>query len=665
MVIAWIGYCLLVSALLGLAALASERALGHFRKPVRWAWFAAIVGSLAAPIVAFLFPGLFPGNAAAPTRPPVELAALADPASTALVLNPLQGQESAAGLGLAAIGTVLGWVWILLVAAMLAHLARVYRRLRLEMRAWTSGQVLGEPVMIARDRGPAVVGIGRSVVVMPQWISALEERLLRLVFLHEREHQRAGDHRLFTVGIAALVLMPWNPLLWWQVSRLRLAIEFDCDRRVLARGESPQDYADALIAVGSRVSAPLLTAAAFAERKPAVERRLRRMTEPLARRRVLRSLGASGVAMLAIVFLLGCPTPENSLNAPEPPTAATAPAEALEGELPPVPGVEAGARAERPTFIPFDTDPILQNAGEVMATLKAAYPEDLKAAGLGGRVELWLYLDESGAVRNQEIKTTSGADAFDLAAAEVARTMRFDPAMNRGQPTDVWISQWVTFQVVDDVESNVRSEGPRADGDAGRGETMVIDGVVGPNGESVSSADDPLIVIDGVIQSEDVTIGDIGLEELDIDNVEILAGERAVEEYGERGRGGVLRITTKAAGPESDRPAGRGLRAPEGAAGNAAAAGQENIIISGFIGPDGTREFVSSTDNPLIVIDGVIQSEDVTLQDVGFGKLDIESVAILKGAEAIEKYDERARGGVIEYTTKGGARDRGAEDPRP
>ena len=38
----WIGYCLLVSALLGLAALLAERALGHYRKPVRAVWAAAV-----------------------------------------------------------------------------------------------------------------------------------------------------------------------------------------------------------------------------------------------------------------------------------------------------------------------------------------------------------------------------------------------------------------------------------------------------------------------------------------------------------------------------------------------------------------------------------------------------------------------------------------------
>lgn len=163
--------------------------------------------------------------------------------------------------------------------------------------------------MISEERGPAVVGFRRSVVVMPKWIPELEDRLLRLVFLHEREHQRAGDHRLFAAAVTALVLMPWNLFVWWQVSRLRLAIEFDCDHRVLRRGESPRDYADALITVGSRVSGSLLAAAAFAERKPAVERRLRRMTEPLASMRLLRTLGASGVAMVAVLFVLGCPDP--------------------------------------------------------------------------------------------------------------------------------------------------------------------------------------------------------------------------------------------------------------------------------------------------------------------------------------------------------------------
>ena len=423
MVIAWIGYCLLISGLLALAAFATERALGHFRKPVRWGWFAAVVGSVTLPFAAFLAPGLFPGIGAAPWAPLVGL-------SEAVVVSSVPGApqvaEPTAWFGASTMSALAGGVWVLLAAGMLLHLGRAYRRLRSEMRAWTPGRVLGSPVMIADDRGPAVVGIRRSVVVMPRWIPELEDRLLRLVFLHEREHQRAGDHRLFATAVAALVLMPWNVFLWWQVSRLRLAIEFDCDRRVLERGESARDYADALITVGGRVSAPLLAAAAFAERKPAVEQRLRRMTEPLARLRIPRTLGASGVAALALILVLGTPQPEASMVAP----------------------AARDALADQPTFVVYDTPPVLQNVGEVQRALMEAYPSELKNAGIGGRVEMWLYVDLSGAVANHELKTTSGNEALDRAAAEVAEQMRFRPASNQGEPTAVWVSQWVTFQVI-------------------------------------------------------------------------------------------------------------------------------------------------------------------------------------------------------------------------
>ncbi len=51
MMIAWIGYCLFVSALLGLAAFSTERALGHYRRPVRGVWAAALAGSAILPTI--------------------------------------------------------------------------------------------------------------------------------------------------------------------------------------------------------------------------------------------------------------------------------------------------------------------------------------------------------------------------------------------------------------------------------------------------------------------------------------------------------------------------------------------------------------------------------------------------------------------------------------
>ena len=633
MVIAWIGYCLLISGLLALAAFASERALGHFRKPVRWAWFAGIVGSVTVPVVAFLAPGLLPGFGVSSAEPAVGLSGVAVVAAAGELPAAAGG-----GFDAAAVGAVLAWGWLLLVVAMIGYVGRIYGRLRSEMRTWRPGRVEGSPVMISEERGPAVVGFRRSVVVMPKWIPELEDRLLRLVFLHEREHQRAGDHRLFAAAVTALVLMPWNLFVWWQVSRLRLAIEFDCDRRVLRRGESPRDYADALITVGSRVSGSLLAAAAFAERKPAVERRLRRMTEPLASMRLLRTLGASGVAMVAVLFVLGCPGPETAMNAPEQPAAAvTPPSEAVEWTPPPRPGEAALTRGDQPSFIAFDRAPVLQNAAEVSDALKQSYPTNLKDAGIGGRVEIWLYVDTSGTVRNTELKTSSGNSDLDAAAADVVATMRFEPAMNRDQPTDVWIAQWITFQVaIADVDQ---------DG--------APDVSVTPLGDEA-----PLVIVDGVIQSEGTSMED--LRALDIDHVEIVKGSAAVELYGERASNGVIEITTKGGAADSD-PAAEDredftvseLVPPQ--ARELTADGQRNIIISGYIGGDGTRNHVVSTDNPLIIVDGITLSGDATLEDVSFGKLDIADVEIIKGEQAIELYGERARGGVIHITTKEGA----------
>ncbi|WP_420441623.1 SusC/RagA family TonB-linked outer membrane protein [Candidatus Palauibacter sp.] len=56
--------------------------------------------------------------------------------------------------------------------------------------------------------------------------------------------------------------------------------------------------------------------------------------------------------------------------------------------------------------------------------------------------------------------------------------------------------------------------------------------------------------------------------------------------------------------------------------------------------------------SPLIVIDGVIQSESASLADVG--ALDIDHVEIVKGAAAASLYGSRAQNGVIEITTKRG-----------
>ena len=113
--------------------------------------------------------------------------------------------------------------------------------------------------------------------------------------------------------------------------------------------------------------------------------------------------------------------------------------------LPPPPS--GGSPADRPSFIPYDTPPAMRNRGQIVQLLERYYPRNLKDAGIGGRVELWLYVNEQGRVERSEVKTSAGNPLLDEAAQKVAADMEFTPAKNRDKVTAVWVSQWVTFEV--------------------------------------------------------------------------------------------------------------------------------------------------------------------------------------------------------------------------
>jgi len=107
---------------------------------------------------------------------------------------------------------------------------------------------------------------------------------------------------------------------------------------------------------------------------------------------------------------------------------------------PPSPGT---ARA----FTPFTVAPVLRNEGEIRRVLQREYPPLLKESGIGGVVTVWAFVGLDGRVAEVELGETSGYDAMDAAALEVAGKMRFTPAQNRDKQVPVWVSIPITFQV--------------------------------------------------------------------------------------------------------------------------------------------------------------------------------------------------------------------------
>src|SRR4051812_10383907 len=311
--LSWMLYSIVVSLLMGLAALALERSAQIRKRPARWLWGTCMVASLAILFipsrVSLQSPETTHVDRAAPSEiltPPQTSSEIFKPSqTTALELSrftlPIIGTDQTPLSD--GVSTLLDWTWrvasmalALLILASSAHLS--WRR-----RRWELGHMAGTAVYISEDSGPAVVGFLRPHIVVPRWLTKLSLDEQELVIAHERSHLGAYDTQLLTIAVCLLACMPWNLLLWWQLRRLRLAIEVDCDARVLSLGYPVARYSETLIAVGERQSASYAMTMAGYGSKSFLEQRIPNMLRKKTRHArvwalALASLGV-GLAVCA------------------------------------------------------------------------------------------------------------------------------------------------------------------------------------------------------------------------------------------------------------------------------------------------------------------------------------------------------------------------------
>src|SRR5260370_41000251 len=116
--------------------------------------------------------------------------------------------------------------------------------------------------------------------------------------------------------------MPGSLALWWQLMRLRVAVEMDCDARVLRHADA-RSYGALLLEVARpRRRASLVGMIAFAERATQLERRI----SVLARHRVATSRAARvaaiavGLVTLTVAWVAPRPAVPVRASAPVVPT---------------------------------------------------------------------------------------------------------------------------------------------------------------------------------------------------------------------------------------------------------------------------------------------------------------------------------------------------------
>ena len=314
-VTSWMVFSLMIGGVVIVAALAAHDAQRAANRSVRWVWMAAIgviVGlSLAAPLRR---EPASPRAALAltPTESAVSYPKM--PARGVIMETALRVREAIATPVTQALNSVeLYWwrlpaafhrivltIWALAAVVTLGLLCGSYLRVRRRVRHWPTQNVAGVEARIAPTAGPAVVGLAPSEIVLPAWLLSRPVAEQRLVLAHETEHVRAGDPWLLVAASAAVAVMPWHPALWFAFGRLRLAVELDCDRRVLGRGVARSDYGSLLIDLSALRQTLPSAMPAFSCNGSYLERRLVAMTTGRTRFALARRIGGGVVAAVAL-----------------------------------------------------------------------------------------------------------------------------------------------------------------------------------------------------------------------------------------------------------------------------------------------------------------------------------------------------------------------------
>ena len=350
MIALWMVYSLIVSLALAVASSVLDRAVSGALRQRRWIWVVALTLSASIPAWQAVVPrlGLAP-SAIAPRLAGEARATKAVPSiwvASRTGLAELIARAESAPLG--AVSVALGWAWMVAVLVAVTGYAATARSLTRRRRSWRKVVVDGQPVWLAAATGPAVIGAFRPSIVVPEWSLSLPPVQRALMLEHERQHVRARDPLVLQLAALIGVLMPWNFVAWWLIRRLRLAVELDCDARVLAPGRDSRAYGNLLLDVCERrLHAGVLLAPALFERTSSLTRRIMAMHPH--RPRFVGARITLGVAAALAVVALACDLPSPEVVAPDGTNQAT---KRLYGEVESVVGPAPDAKVLVSRYFP-------------------------------------------------------------------------------------------------------------------------------------------------------------------------------------------------------------------------------------------------------------------------------------------------------------------------
>ena len=386
----WMLWTLVVSALLALAAAMADRVAARMRIARRFVWIVAALVATVGPAWSALGPADRPDHdrSARSIRTSESLGSAEVRRLTDVAVWQRVNAFAAATRELD-VWLVRGWL-VASATVLLAVIAGAWQ-MRLRARGWIAADTEFGRVFVSHDDGPAVFGSLRPAIVVPQWALALERGERNLMLRHEREHLLAHDSRLLLAGALVLMLVPWNAAVWWMLRRLRLAIELDCDARVISAVGNARQYGAMLLAVGERYAARPSLATSLAEAGAHLEARITAMMMPVVQKPVRAALPFALAATVIVVTAAFVPAP---------------PAQRVRQQA----GV---AQAAEPKPLRGNPSP--------------RYPDDLRESGVEGEILMTFATDARGVPDTATINVLrSSHKSFEAAVRRALPQWRYD-----------------------------------------------------------------------------------------------------------------------------------------------------------------------------------------------------------------------------------------------
>ena len=311
-------------------------------------------------------------------------------------------------------------------------------------------------------RSPLLVGILKPRLYLPSHWSSWAPEELRGVVAHELAHRDNRDIWVLIFQAVAMVLFCINPLVWLLNRRLTFLRELRCDEAVLRETNlTPTEYGRLLFGFVDR--GPALSALYFNERGTALKKRLEHVLN-FKEDNVKRSRW-----QLAIPILIGLAIVPFSIREAYTQDDVEV-MELVKDEKKPEPTPEQPTLPS--TSVDADSSKVLEFfmvevKPKVLHGVPPVYPEMARKEKLQGKVFLRFMVNVDGSVSDVKVLRTavyadsSGSDMnvllrpkvsmlFRHAAIGAILQYRFKPAEHNGKVVSVWLTQPITFQLLND-----------------------------------------------------------------------------------------------------------------------------------------------------------------------------------------------------------------------